>query len=326
MSKDTTEPLSTPTSFCFIDFDQEIFFTKGPVLDVFHSIIQHIFKQDIYLDAFLPAVIRDDQEVGTLSTDDLLAYRNFIRHQGVVRVNARTFTPKTKFGSTCDNGNGTLVIYINRDLLRAVAQLECDARAAPILGAVLATVMHEYAHYLRVKKGLSYTPPTRVVSKFYSQTSLGTEGTRIIGESGYVVETAIFGGVFTMLIPPEVEQDYAHVSASCIETSALWTEEQYLANNGPPLVAYTIENERLWLLLLQMAGQQLEDNVLKLPLISKTNPIDKTKYQNYWRWRWSCDSEANEVKSLYIDGVEYPLASMVILRRDPCDRSAHYRS
>jgi hypothetical protein len=102
---------------------------------------------------------------------------------------------KTMFGETSDDGRGNVAIFINSELVLTAAKLPQDHSSAPILGCLLATVLHEYSHYLCMKRGLKLTPVIRAFSRFYSIVD-----EKVAGESGFCAESAIFGGVMTLLI------------------------------------------------------------------------------------------------------------------------------
>ncbi|KAK7441819.1 hypothetical protein VKT23_016481 [Stygiomarasmius scandens] len=263
--------------------------TGIPALTFVEHILSILFQRKEFIDLLLPIILPDPQELDSLTSEQLREYRTFIQYQGTLDIYLRDYPVQT-FGETCLESDKSVTIFINGQLVDRLESLELDVSAAPIISALLITVLHELAHFLRMTKGLGNTPPILSVPRFCDERQVdeSNSGTRIVGESGYFVEEMFFGGVLTLLVPPTRSLAYEHVVGCCIESSRKWTEAEFVMKNGPPMDCYAVCDERLWLQLKKIHSSQS----FTIPLVTKDTYLSETPYHNHTRLRMPCRFES----------------------------------
>jgi hypothetical protein len=114
-------------------------------------------------------------------------------------LSPRPFGKASKYSKTEFSASG-ISLQISDSLIMAVESTPISADNAPFLATLaVATITHQLAHWARGHLKLPITPPTSHVSRFCSTVTEDTGARTIHGESGYILETAVWGGVITAL-------------------------------------------------------------------------------------------------------------------------------
>ncbi|KAJ6502141.1 hypothetical protein C8R45DRAFT_610247 [Mycena sanguinolenta] len=218
-----------------------------------------------------------------------------LRQHSPIPIGSKQFAKISIWGTTCHTRYKARM-YISSSLTKA---LESTNLAAPnsmflaILG--VAIIAHELCHWVRAELHFPITPPTRHASRFYSYSKIHED--LVHGESGYLLETRMWGGVAFALFQNERDKgDISRLDALCLETGPLWTVDQFRNNNGPPTSEYILERLDLQQHLIHMRnGQEMRFPLFNVSRLEMTG----RRYQYHLRLRGDCDGEGGEEVSGY---------------------------
>ncbi|KAJ7356716.1 hypothetical protein DFH08DRAFT_849842 [Mycena albidolilacea] len=232
-------------------------------------------------------------------------------------LSPRPFGKASKYGKTKFSASG-ISIQISDSLIMAVESTPTSADNAPFLATLaVATITHQLAHWARGHLKLPITPPTLHVSRFCSTVTEDTGARTIHGESGYILETAVWGGVITALFQQkegtEDPGNFSAMSALCVEAGPVWTVEQYVDDSGPPPTEYLLESHRLAEVLRQLG----EGEGFSFPLFCVADlSVVGEEHSGYHRLRAHCDGE-ERTKPKMLFGVRRPSSCWDGKERDP---------
>lgn len=184
-------------SFYFVE---ERCIPDGAVIDFVLETVRAVLDTDSMISLLATFVIPDDKYQSILSSLEWGQCKSQVVQvlKGSHPLYCERFSAD-HFGKTTRYGIPR--IEINARLVRSLCQATfSDTNVWFLVGLAITTILHELAHYVRIRCHMSITPPMRHFSKYYSKDINRLTGAITIhGESGFALEALVWGGVFTGL-------------------------------------------------------------------------------------------------------------------------------
>ncbi|KAJ6485857.1 hypothetical protein C8R45DRAFT_284665 [Mycena sanguinolenta] len=177
---------------------------------------------------FLPDNASPDIEALTMRIEAV------VEDNSPIMLECQAFDKSSTLGRTVRSASSGLIsVYISEALATAVEVTPLDAPKSPLLATLAVTkIVHQLCHWIRFLLSDSLPPLTQHVSHSAYR------------ESGYALETAMWGGVVTAMFQSEEDTlrggQVSRMNALCLEASPPWSAEGIRDNGGPPPTEYCL--------------------------------------------------------------------------------------